>query len=172
MEPVRTLPVAPPRFPGVHAAIVKDVSDPDNLGRIQVAVPAVFGDDSPETTSWARPCFPWGHFFVPEVGDHVWVAFEGGDPTAPVWLGEWYASGAAPADAAVSPPAVRLVVTKSGHEILLDDTQGSERVLLKDKSGSSIELKSDGVHITSAADLTIQASGTITLKATSVDVQS
>ncbi len=178
MEPVRPLPVAPPRFPGVHAGVVKDVSDPDELGRIQVAVPAVFDGDGPDAAAWARPCFPWGHFFVPEVGDHVWVAFEGGDPTAPVWLGAWYASGATPADAAVSPPVKRLVVSASGHEILLDDTSGSERVLVRDKAGSTIELKADGVHVTSAADLTIEASGSMTLqaatmvlKASSVDVQ-
>ena len=128
---------------------------------------------------------PWGHFFVPEVGDKVWVAFEDGDPSTPVWLGAWYPSGGTPADAAVSPPVKRLIRSKSGHQIMLDDaagaekvliqskrahqiklddTAGAEKIVLTDKGGCSIEL--------AAAGITIQAPGkAIVLKAASVDVQ-
>lgn len=172
-EPLRPLPETIPTFPGVYAARVLGVDDTRNVGRIKVAVPAVFGGDGVETAVWARPCFPWGHFFAPEVDDAVWVAFEHGDPMAPVWLGAWYADGAAPSTAAVSPPVKRLIRSASGHEILLDDTDGAEQVVVRDKTGSSIELRTDGVLLHCAQDLTIEAPGkTIVLRASSVDVQS
>jgi len=179
--------IAPqPSFPGLYRATVAAVDDSTHRGRIKVNVPAVFDLTSPDAAVWATPCQPWGHMFVPEVGDKVWVAFEDGDPTAPVWLGQWYPSGAAPADAAVTPPVKRLIVSKSGHEILLDDTAGSEKivihsknagqkivlddtagdekVVISDKGGSSIELASTGI--------TIQSPGKpIVLKGASVDVQ-
>jgi uncharacterized protein involved in type VI secretion and phage assembly len=171
-----------PLFPGVYAGHVTDVGDPDKLGRIKLSVPAVFGDDSPQYDAWARPCQPYGHFMIPATGDRVWVAFEDGDPAAPVWLGCWYADGHAPADAAnASPPVKRLVISESGHKLLLDDTSGSELLRLEDQSGSFVELSSthlklqfkDGPSLElSASGVTLDASGTaITIKGTSVDVQ-
>src|SRR5262245_18722840 len=91
-------------FPGLYVGRVEKVED---LGRVQVSVPAIFDQTTPEAFVWARPCFPYGHFFVPEVGDKVLVAFEPGEPTAPVWFGIWYPSGAVPAEANVSPPVKR-----------------------------------------------------------------
>jgi len=174
------------RFPGLYAAGVSDADDPMHAGRVKVTVPAVFDQTSPDASVWARPCFPWGHVFIPEVGDKVWVAFENGDPTAPVWLGQWYPADAMPAAAAVSPPVKRLIHSKSGHEILLDDTPGAEKVVIhsksaaqqivldetpgtekvtiSDKGGCSIELAATGI--------TIAAPGKpIVLKGASVDVQ-
>jgi uncharacterized protein involved in type VI secretion and phage assembly len=187
--------VGAPVFPGVYAGHVTDVSDSTKLGRVKVSVPAVYGDDGPEYDAWARPSFPYGHFFVPKVGDRVWVAFEDGDPAAPVWLGVWYPTGQAPQDAAgATPPRKRLVQTESGHQVLLDDTTGAEKVLVKSKgghqvllddtsgsakvlvqdaSGSKVELAATTVTVHAAHPLTIEAPGqAITIKAASVDVQS
>jgi uncharacterized protein involved in type VI secretion and phage assembly len=170
---IQAQPGAARAFYGLHAGRVADVQDPEQLGRIKVSVPSVFGAESAESQTWARPCFPVGHFFMPDVDDRVWVAFEHGDPTAPVWLGEWYAAGATPPEATASPPAKRVIRTASGHRILLDDTSGSEKVVLEDAAGSRIELSADGMLLHAAGDLTIEAPGkTIFLKAASVDVQS
>jgi uncharacterized protein involved in type VI secretion and phage assembly len=155
--------------PGLYVGRVEKVED---LGRVQVSVPAVFDRTTPEFFVWARPCFPYGHFFVPEVGDKVWVAFEHGDPTAPVWLGIWYPSGAVPAEANVSPPVRRVIRSAKGHLVILDDTSGSEKLILQDKAGNRVELRNDGVLIKCVADLTIDASGkAIVIKANSVDIQ-
>ena len=171
-----------PLFPGLYVGHVTDVKDPDKVGRIKVSVPAVFGDDSPQCDAWARPCLPYGHFTIPAAGDRVWVAFEDGDPAAPVWLGCWYANGHAPDDAAnASPPVKRLVISQSGHKLLLDDTSGSELVRLEDQAGSYVELSSSHLRLQfksgpslelSASGVTLDASGkTITIKGTLVDVQ-
>jgi uncharacterized protein involved in type VI secretion and phage assembly len=92
----------------------------------------------------ARPCFPYGHFFVPPPGTKVWVEFEAGDPSYPLWVGTWYASGEVPPEADVDPPDARVIQTASGHTIQLDDTSGSEKVLVRHENGAFISMDSDG----------------------------
>lgn len=73
----------PDRAGGIHVGYVVDLANPDGTGRVQVRLPAL-GD----VAMWAAACFPVGAVGVlPEVGDQVWVAFETGDPSYPVWLG-------------------------------------------------------------------------------------
>jgi uncharacterized protein involved in type VI secretion and phage assembly len=158
-----------PRFPGLYVARVETVED---LGRIQVSIPSIFEANDPSAFAWARPCMPFAHFFVPNVGDLVWVAFENGDPSAPVWLGIWYPQGTVPSEADVSPPVKRVIRSTSGHVIVMDDTDGSEALSITDKFGNSIEMRQNAVLIKCVADLTIDASGkNVVIKANSVDVQ-
>ena len=74
-------------FPGLYRAMVVNSADPTNSGRIQVTVPSVVG----AVAQWATPCWPAtvkeADRRRPGPGDQVWVAFEGGDASAPVWLG-------------------------------------------------------------------------------------
>ena len=115
---------------------------------------------------------PFAHFFMPDVGDFVWVAFENGDPVAPVWLGIWYPEGAVPPEADVHPPVRRVIRSSSGHVIALDDTAGDEALTVTDAAGNSIELRAGGVVIRCVTDLTIDAGGhDVVIKARSVDVQ-
>jgi uncharacterized protein involved in type VI secretion and phage assembly len=48
-----------------------------------VSVPAVAGLGE----CWALPCRPAGSRAMPKAGSTVWIAFEGGDPNHPVWVG-------------------------------------------------------------------------------------
>ncbi len=69
---------------GVYAGIVVDDLDPWQRHRLQLRVPELTGD----LATWAMACLPPGSSTeLPVVGDPVWVAFEGGDPSRPVWLG-------------------------------------------------------------------------------------
>ena len=164
-----TMHESAPRFPGLYVARVETVED---LGRIQVSIPSIFEANDPSAFAWARPCMPFAHFFVPNVGDFVWVAFENGDPSAPVWLGIWYPQGTVPSEADVSPPVKRVIRSTSGHVIVMDDTDGSEALRITDKFGNSIEMRENAVLIKCVADLTIDASGkNVVIKASSVDVQ-
>jgi hypothetical protein len=70
---------------GVHRASVVDNVDPLAQQRLLVRVPDVDAD----LLSWAVACLPVPTSpQVPAIGDQVWVAFEAGDPSAPVWLGQ------------------------------------------------------------------------------------
>jgi hypothetical protein len=93
---------------------------------------------------WARPCVPYGHFFVPPIGTHVWIEFEGGDLSYPIWVGTWFADGEVPSEAQVSPPDNRVVQTKSGHTIELDDTDGAEKIIVRHKLDSFVSIDEKG----------------------------
>ena len=73
--------------------------------------------------------------FLPEVGSGVWIEFEGGDVSYPIWVGCYWRDGELPSDAA---PAVKAIVTKSGHKILLDDD--AETITISDPNNNTITL--------------------------------
>ena len=70
-------------FFGIYRGIVTDVRDPSYRLRIRARVPAVLGEEE----SWAAACVQSGASTLPEVGDEVWIEFEGGDPSCPVCMG-------------------------------------------------------------------------------------
>jgi hypothetical protein len=73
------------RFFGVYRGVVIDNLDPLNKGRIRVKVPQVLLD---EVTGWAWAIHQPGVLrLTPPVGEGVFVMFEGGDPSFPIWLG-------------------------------------------------------------------------------------
>lgn len=74
------------RFFGIYRGVVADNIDPLNQGRIRVFVPQILGEAA---TGWA-----WALLQTSvEVGDQVWVTFEGGDPNFPLWLGTTFNGG-------------------------------------------------------------------------------
>jgi uncharacterized protein involved in type VI secretion and phage assembly len=130
------------RFYGKYRGSVTDV-DTSTL-RIKAKCPSVLGE---QTTGWCMPCVPYagdsvGFAFLPEVGSGVWIEFEGGDVSYPIWSGCYWRSGEPPSDAA---PAVKTIVTKAGHKILLDDDGGS--VTISDSNENKVTLDSTGVTL-------------------------
>ena len=83
-----------------------------------------------------------GTYFFPEKGDEVVVAFELGDTNFPVILGAvWNQNDAPPAQADLSAQNnVRTIVSRSGHEVTLDDTAGSQLVRIKTQGGHELEM--------------------------------
>lgn len=92
------------RFFGLYRGQVVSNLDPIQGGRLRVLVPDVFGEDEQR---WAMPCSPYpdprAGFHLPSDGANVWVAFEGGDPDAPIWVGCFWAYGVVPPEAVQSP---------------------------------------------------------------------
>jgi hypothetical protein len=129
------------KFYGKYSGEVTDNADTDFFGRIKVKVPAVFGA---AVEVRARPCFPAAHFFVPAVGDKVWVEFEGGDTRYPLWVGAWYPQGKSPKEAQISPPDNRVIQTPSGHTIQIMDKAGEEKIVIKHKGNSFVTIDKDG----------------------------
>jgi len=138
---------APPqeRFLGKFRGIVTDTEDPDARARLRAKVPAVLADVE---TGWALPCVPYagdgcGLWAVPPVGSGVWIEFEAGDPSRPVWTGCWWGDGQAPGD------DVGKVVLKTpgGHAVTIDDGEGSIRV--EESGGGLIAMDGDGITLES-----------------------
>jgi uncharacterized protein involved in type VI secretion and phage assembly len=172
------------RFYGVYSALVTDIADPDGQGRVRVRLPwsPDTGDASYE--AWARLVTLMGGadrgtWFVPDVEDEVLVVFEGGDARRPYVLGGLWNGTDAPPEAMDSGGENNLKVIKSrnGVTVTLDDTQGSERLALTtpggqsltladgpgrielaDSNGNTVELSSSGITITASAKVSVTAS--------------
>jgi uncharacterized protein involved in type VI secretion and phage assembly len=144
------------RFYGKYRGSVTQIDD-DTL-RIKAKVPAVLGD---QESGWCMACVPYagdgaGFAFIPEVGAGVWIEFEAGDVSYPIWSGCYWRDGEKPEDAA---PAIKAIVTKQGLKILLDDdgakieiTDTNDNVLTFDSSGlTSAHGDSKKIEITSSS---------------------
>jgi hypothetical protein len=129
------------RYFGKYAGVVSDNADPEKRAHLKVKVPAVLG---PTLEVWARPCLPFGHFFVPAVGTKIWVEFEAGDAGFPIWAGVWYAQGEVPLDAELNPPVQRMIHTPSGHAVELHDEDGEEKILIRHKSNAFLSFDKEG----------------------------
>ena len=160
----------PDQYFGVYSGVVKDNSDPDKLGCLQVSVPSIFPEDE---VMPARPALPYGVFFVPEVDALVWIMFEGGRPGLPLWIGVQNVSATAMAEADADPPEKRVIKTASGHVVLLNDVSGSEGIEIKDGvNGHAVTFDQKGVKIVDGAnghELEMSSSGA-TLKASGHEV--
>lgn len=69
---------------GMYFAYIAVNADPLAQGRVKLRVPQVFG---PTTSGWASPMVPLT--YIPKVGTPVTCMFIGGDPSQPVWFGNF-----------------------------------------------------------------------------------
>lgn len=146
------------RFFGKYRGIVVDV-DAGTM-RVKASVPAVLGQ---QTTGWARACVPFagpnaGFAFLPDVGSGVWIEFEGGDVSLPVWVGGFWHDGEAPSDATAS---VKALVTKAGQKLLFDQDGGT--ITIEDQNGNSIVMNSSGITLTGSGQTIALGSSGINL---------
>lgn len=134
-----------PRLYGVYPALVTDVQDPDNQGRVQIKLPFVEESDGGSALAWARLATLMaggdrGTWFIPEVNDEVLVAFTAGDPRRPVVIGALWNGVDTPPETMDSANNVRSVTSRSGHKLTFDDTAGAEKVELKTNGGHKLTL--------------------------------
>jgi hypothetical protein len=134
------------KYYGKYAGIVQRIDDQDQLGNIWVIVPTMFGETNPVK---ARPCLPFGHFYVPAEQARVWIEFEGGDPRYPLWVGIWYPPGTSPVNSRVTPPEVRMIETPGGHTVELHDQPGEEKIVIRHPKSSFVSIDKDGSVIVS-----------------------
>ena len=157
------------RFWGKYRGIVTDVADPNTPGRIKAKVPELFDD---EATGWAMPCVPYapphhGFLVLPEPESNVWIEFEGGDVSRPIWSGAFWPDGTAPAAATEH---VKLLETKGETKITFDDTSGSESLKIEIKSGAKITLDQNGIVLEFSGQKVALSNGQIAFNDSSMTV--
>ena len=85
-------------YSGIYRGTITNVDDPNRLHRVQVRVSAVHDESSPvDTLPWAEcgnspATFMSGDYFPHNIGDKVWVMFEGGSSNHPVYFGGWHSN--------------------------------------------------------------------------------
>lgn len=127
---------------GKYRGTVTDV-DLDAM-RVKALVPSVLGT---QETGWCMPCVPYagdkvGFAFMPEVKAGVWIEFEGGDVSYPIWTGCYWHTGEVPA---LAKKDVKTITTTSENQIVLDDS--SSTITFSDKNGNEIVLDASGVTL-------------------------
>jgi hypothetical protein len=207
---------------GKYRGIVTHNADPEQLGRLRLLVPSLFGgtfsggaaSDDNLVTDWAWPCLPaggaanQGELYIPEVGAKVWVEFEEGSLDCPIWVGSFWAKPGGQSElpkpnnadgseqsavqgSAEEPPTRKIIKTKKGHTIQIEDKDGEELILIVHKVDESnhnvVLLDANGItltdftqnqilmtgsefKLTSKVAFTIDASGqAVEIKASTVD---
>jgi uncharacterized protein involved in type VI secretion and phage assembly len=167
------------RIYGVVPGVVTDNKDPDGLGRVKVKLPWLAAD---AVSDWARIATPMagadrGLFLLPELDDEVLVAFLHGVTDYPYVLGGlWNGSDKPPEANADGANDKRLIVSRSGMRVLLDDAAGKERIELADKQGAIflvIDVANKKIALTSNGDVEIAAAqGTVAISGQDVRVSS
>lgn len=151
-------------------------------GRICVSIPT--RDESANELRWARLVQPssgkeWGHYFLPEVGDQVLLAFENGNIEKPYVLGgvpldnNKFLTGSVDRD-----NKIKRIVTKHGSTIVFEDnaadeqggqdkiiiqTAGAELTLEMDNGGDKIRLRDKKGNNTIELS-TVEEQGSLTIK--------
>jgi len=171
------------RWYGVCTALVTDIKDPDRQGRVKIALPWSPDAGGQRYEAWARLATLFGgnnrgSWFVPDVDDEVLVCFEQGDPRRPCVLGGlWNGKDAPPASMdGAGRNDLKVLRSRNGVKITLDDTQGRESLTLEtpagqtitlkdgpgaveviDSNGNSVKLETAGITVTAAAKVTVNA---------------
>lgn len=172
------------RLYGLYPALVSDVRDPDNQGRVKVTLPWAPDTGGARYEAWARLATLMagdnrGSWFIPDVDDEVLVGFEAGDPRRPYVVGALWNGGDRPPDTmdGAGRNARKVLRSRNGVKITLDDTDGQETLTLetpagqtvtlkdgpssieaRDANGNTVTLEASGITITSSAKVTVNAS--------------
>lgn len=149
------------KFFGKYRGLVTDNADSTNRGRVKVKVPAVLN----ELEVWALPCLPYagdnvGLYTIPEAGSGVWVEFEGGDPSFPIWTGGFWADDQLPKDEQNNKAAPSLRMLRSEKGLMITFNDDSEVITISDSDGSNImtiEAQSGKIKIQANLKVVVEA---------------
>lgn len=147
---------------GKYRGTVHEVGTGGRLGWITAIVPEVYGKDV--ISPWALPCTPFagkqhGLIVIPEKDDGVWIEFEAGDTSRPIWTGSWWGTGEMPA---VGTECGRALATTKGHNLVLDDD--GNKVELVHAGGARITLSDDKITLEiQKATMVLSSSGLVVI---------
>jgi uncharacterized protein involved in type VI secretion and phage assembly len=173
---------------GVFSTVVIDNIDPDNLGRVKIRLPQIGESDQSGHDAWARLATLMagpnrGTWFIPEINDEVLVAFEAGDVRRPFVIGSLWNAASVPPGSMDASNNKKLLRSRNGVKITLDDQIGQERFIVETPGGQKITLQ-DGPGSIEIADsngnsmkfetsgITVNASAKVTINASAVEIRS
>ena len=166
----------------IYRAIIENNIEPiaigSQIGRVQVRIFSIHSQDKAIVPTEA---LPWaevqgstafglnggvGVSSVLQIGTWVWVMLEGGDIDRPIVTGTVLGVDPTTSKSDLHDKAlehygdVQVLETSCGHRILLSDTVGDETIQIKHKSGTLVNISSDGTTtIESSLDMNVTTNG-------------
>jgi len=141
------------RYYSRYRGIVVDNDDPLSMNRLKVAIPDIDGG----IILWAEPIGQHGSvdsgfkYLTPKIKDLVWVSFECGNPSKPLW--EYLGWGVLEIPQELAKPNTLGFITPNGNKVFLDEDDGE---LIVSVHGSVIVQSIDG-------DIQLKSKGSIFL---------
>lgn len=148
------------KFNGMYRGVVVDNKDPKGWRRVKVKFFTVYDNVPDVDIPWAiyadmfmMGAASSGSSIIPDEGDLVWGFFENGDHMQPVFFAGAPAAPHQPEMGAKQMPEKRgepeypknrVIETKVGHIVEIDDTDGNTRIRVKHKSGTQYIMYDNG----------------------------
>jgi type VI secretion system secreted protein VgrG len=159
----RTNPDLIPRCESQSAIIISN-NDPDGLGGVKIQMP--WQEAKGETTPFIPMIQPHGggdkgFYFIPEVGEKVYVDFQAGNAEMPVVVGTMYNRSA---KSGYSTPKndMKVIHSRSGTKMVFNDAQGS--ILIEDPSGNTYLMDGKGnINVTAPKNMTFNVGEDLTI---------
>lgn len=161
---------------GVCVAKVTNINDPDKLGRVKCKFVQELNDK--EETGWIHVATfmagkERGAFFLPEVGDEVLLAFDGGNIHKPYVIGCLWSKNGSPPPHKIDGDKndIRKIKSRANNELIFNDKNGEEGVEIHSAKERKITLddKDQVILITDKDNKNMikveSSNGTITIKA-------
>ena len=129
------------RFYSIYRGMVMDNNDPNHMNSLQVAIPEVQGG----IIVWALPFGQHGglktgfKYLAPEIGDTVYIMFEYGNPSKPLWTYHGFGLEQIPEE--LDDPKKMGIITPNGNMVILDETSGELNIFTE----GNITIKSNKV---------------------------
>lgn len=147
---------------GKYRGVVTDNADPLKRARVKVRCDDALGSEQ----LWAMPCVPYagkgvGFVAIPPVGAGVWIEFEQGELSMPIWVGCFWAKDELPTGA--GEPDLKMWKTDA---ITLTFDDKADDVTLENSSDTMIKMTDEvvttakqGKHAVSSSAVTSEAGG-------------
>ena len=163
--------------------IVEDIMDPKKMGRVKIRAIGFHNDDKALLPTadlpWAIPVTPITSASLKGVGTSAtgvkvgsWVLGffrDGASAQEPVVLGTFQSStddvNDIPKAAETNYPLRSVIRTESGHEIIIDDTNGKDIIHITHKNGATVQMNSNkDINIKTGGNINITASKNVNIK--------
>ncbi|WP_186157874.1 phage baseplate assembly protein V [Burkholderia gladioli] len=160
---------------GVTLGKVADTRDPEGYGRVKLSFllkgAEIESDWAQIASFFAGPNS--GAFFLPQPGDAALIAFADGDASKPYVIGFLWNGAQKPPVPVDQQQDLRVIRTKGGKTITLDDSPNGGGVTIVDARQNRIRIDSatNAIELASEGDLSITAKGKLTITGAQVKLR-
>ena len=135
-----------------YRGYVVDNEDPDEMNRVKVQVPVIARGKTLNVWAWPKHTFSgvdYGIQMLPLKGDMVWVEFESGNVSSPMWFHGHYALGEKPSEFISA--QVYGFKTPKGQLVIIDDRDDVEKIVIRSNKhivieGEAVVIESDETY--------------------------